>query len=94
MLSCLFVAGGPTCEEVTTECGSTYTLSSGESVTVSNKGKVRGKPLAAGQSCAYLFKTPLEGHSLRLHVDELNIPDCSQYLDVRNNAVGQQSPVR
>ena len=58
------------------------------------KGKVRGKRVGGGKSWAYLVKTPLEGHSLRLHVDELNIPDCSQYLDVRNNAVGQQSPVR
>lgn len=75
----------------TTRCGSTRTLKSGDSVTIDSKENRNG---GRRESCAYLFKAPAVGHSLRLHVDELDISNCTQYLDIRNNAIGQQSPIR
>ena len=82
---------GRTCTHVNTTrwCGSTHVMRSGDAVTVDNHRR-----WAQGHSCAYLFKAPPQGHILRLRVDQLDVANCSQYLDIRNNAVGQQSPIR
>ena len=65
------------------------TLTSGQSVTIQSENYPANYDR---EDCAYLFKAPASGHSLKITIDELDLPVCSHYLDIRYNLVGQESP--
>ena len=84
------ILGGATCEEVsTTTCGSVITLTSGQSVTTQSENYPSNYDR---ENCAYLFKGPSSGHSLKITIDSLSLPTtCAHVLSIKNNAVGQQA---
>ena len=84
------ILGGATCEEVsTTTCGSVNTLTSGQSVTTQSENYPSNYDR---ENCAYLFKGPSSGHSLKINIDSLSLPTtCAHVLSIKNNAVGQQA---
>ena len=85
-----FVAGGSTCTQVSTACGSVNTLTSGQSVTIESQNFPSSYN---NEICSYLFKGPSSGHSLKLVITSLNLPNCDHYLDIRNFAIGVESPI-